>query len=243
MNLNEKLIYLRKKAGYSQETLAEKLGVSRQAVSKWETGDSIPEVTKIPQLAALYHVTADWLLSEEAPADEGRDTPPAAEEAPPFIPPEVDSARQQETEGSSFLDALPGFLSRMIHRYGWLAGVRFAIGGGVMTLFGLMVHLITGQFFGAVHNYAFDMSPGGFSSEVIFYDTAGNIIDAPAGFDVSALGGQGSFFSSFNASANGMASSMHSIFNIMDGFIILVGVVMLIFGIVLAVYLRRKSDL
>ncbi|WP_312461371.1 helix-turn-helix transcriptional regulator, partial [Proteiniclasticum sp.] len=44
MKLNEKIFYLRKKEGYSQEALAEKLGVSRQAVSKWENGDADPEI-------------------------------------------------------------------------------------------------------------------------------------------------------------------------------------------------------
>ena len=43
MNLSEKILYCRKKAGLSQEALAEKLGVSRQAISKWETGESVPE--------------------------------------------------------------------------------------------------------------------------------------------------------------------------------------------------------
>ena len=46
MKLNEKILNIRKKEGYSQEALAEKLGVSRQAVSKWENGDADPEISK-----------------------------------------------------------------------------------------------------------------------------------------------------------------------------------------------------
>ena len=49
MKLNEKIIYCRKKAGLSQLDLADLLGVSRQSVSKWETGESNPEITKIPR--------------------------------------------------------------------------------------------------------------------------------------------------------------------------------------------------
>lgn len=51
MNLSVKILYCRKKAGLSQEALAEKLGVSRQAISKWETGESVPELSKLVLLA------------------------------------------------------------------------------------------------------------------------------------------------------------------------------------------------
>ena len=50
MNLAGKILYRRKKAGLSQEALAEKLGVSRQAVSKWETGDAVPELDTVADL-------------------------------------------------------------------------------------------------------------------------------------------------------------------------------------------------
>ena len=61
----DKLITLRKKAGWSQEELAEKLGVTRQSVSKWEGAQSIPDIDKILQLARLFGVTTDYLLKEE----------------------------------------------------------------------------------------------------------------------------------------------------------------------------------
>ena len=69
MNLSEKIQLCRKQAGLSQEALAEKLNVSRQAVSKWETGAAEPELSKLRALAAAFGVTADWLLSEEDAAD------------------------------------------------------------------------------------------------------------------------------------------------------------------------------
>ncbi|PJH69121.1 XRE family transcriptional regulator, partial [Salmonella enterica subsp. enterica serovar Typhimurium] len=59
MNLGAKLFQLRKKAGYSQETLAEKVGVSRQTVSKWELNEVQPEMIKGKLLAELYGVTYD----------------------------------------------------------------------------------------------------------------------------------------------------------------------------------------
>ncbi len=64
MKLHEKISYYRKKSGLSQEALSEKIGVSRQAVSKWETGDALPEVTKLKSLAELFGVTVDFLLDE-----------------------------------------------------------------------------------------------------------------------------------------------------------------------------------
>ena len=71
MNLSEKIQLCRKRAGLSQEALAEKLNVSRQAVSKWETGAAEPELSKLRALAAVFGVTADWLLSE---GDEGEES-------------------------------------------------------------------------------------------------------------------------------------------------------------------------
>lgn len=96
MELYEKLYELRRASGMSQEELAEKLGVSRQAVSKWESGATQPELPKLIELSKIYQVSVDALLSLEhakepqdsspaAPAAEGasRDT---AEDAPPAKP-------------------------------------------------------------------------------------------------------------------------------------------------------------
>ena len=69
MNLSEKIVGLRKSAGMSQEELAEKLNVSRQAVSRWEMGTAMPDATNILQLSKLFHVTADYLLNDEYQSD------------------------------------------------------------------------------------------------------------------------------------------------------------------------------
>ena len=61
----DKLIALRKKFGWSQEELAEKLGVTRQSVSKWEGAQSVPDIDKILQLSRLFGVTTDYLLKDE----------------------------------------------------------------------------------------------------------------------------------------------------------------------------------
>lgn len=74
----DKLITLRKKSGWSQEELAEKLGVTRQSVSKWEGAQSVPDIDKILQLSHLFGVTTDYLLKDELGEPEytaGDDTP------------------------------------------------------------------------------------------------------------------------------------------------------------------------
>ena len=65
MILADKIIEERKKNGWSQEELANKLGVSRQAVSKWESAGSIPDLQRILQMSELFGVTTDYLLKDE----------------------------------------------------------------------------------------------------------------------------------------------------------------------------------
>lgn len=60
----DKLILLRKKAGWSQEELAEQMNVTRQSVSKWEGAQSIPDLEKIIKLSQLFGVSTDYLLKE-----------------------------------------------------------------------------------------------------------------------------------------------------------------------------------
>lgn len=66
MTLREKLIVLREKAGISQMSLAHQLDVSRQAVSRWESGDTTPSMDKLKVLAKIYGVSLDWLCSDVA---------------------------------------------------------------------------------------------------------------------------------------------------------------------------------
>ena len=80
MILADKIIENRKKNGWSQEDLAEKLGVSRQSVSKWESAQAIPDMKKILQLSEVFGVSTDYLIKDEieekpamelAPVDNG----------------------------------------------------------------------------------------------------------------------------------------------------------------------------
>lgn len=62
MQLGESLAQARKKAGLTQEAVAEKLGVSRQTISKWETDETLPDIRQSKKLASLYHMTLDELV-------------------------------------------------------------------------------------------------------------------------------------------------------------------------------------
>lgn len=109
MTISEKIVLYRKKAGLSQEELAQKLSVSRQAVSKWETGESIPESTKLVQLSKLFGVSVDFLID-----DEKETYSPPHSERKAFI-------------DEAAADKATAFLSRHI----WLSGVLLIVIGGI----------------------------------------------------------------------------------------------------------------
>lgn len=88
MILADKIIDLRKKNGWSQEELASQLGVSRQSVSKWESGQSIPDLDRILKMSTIFGVSTDYLLKEDVePADDSpqMDAPQPEEEGARMI--------------------------------------------------------------------------------------------------------------------------------------------------------------
>ena len=227
MTLSGKILYCRKRAGLSQEALAEKLGVSRQAVSKWETGEAVPELSKLVLLAAAFGVTTDWLLSESEPEPE------------PVEPPANSAAGTAENApGANWVESVPGVIGRLIRRYGWLYGVYTALAGLGLLVIGAIARGVSRSmersFFGAMDS----MSPpfggyGGFSDfgsafpgaggGAIWYDSAGNIISSP--------------FGSSSASA-GFTNPVA----IVGTVVIVIGVLLLVAGIVLAVVLKKRGN-
>lgn len=141
MKLSEKIYYCRKKAGKSQEELAELLGVSRQAVSKWETGDAEPEIGKLRLLSETFGVSVDWLLSEEEP----QGAPESAQAAP------------AQGGRADWVDALPGMLGRLLRRYGWLAGVYIALTGAGFALIGGLALGMSRSMFSSVSGLTDDL--------------------------------------------------------------------------------------
>ena len=165
MKLSEKIYYCRKKAGMSQEALAARIGVSRQAVSKWETGEAEPELGKLRLLAEAFGVSADWLLSEAEPQPE-----PSAE-----------------------------VIGKLFRRYGWLAGVYLAFGGGAMALVGCLARSATRRMFQVFP----DM--GGTTGEMVQQFAANNPV------------------------------------TLMGSFILVLGILLMIAGILLAIILKKRS--
>lgn len=97
MILADKIIEERKKNGWSQEELADKLGVSRQAVSKWESAGAVPDLQRIISLAEIFGVSTDYLLIDDAPH-----TAPAS----PIVSaePAAEIRRVSMEEASEFMD-------------------------------------------------------------------------------------------------------------------------------------------
>lgn len=96
MVLAEKIALLRRQRGWSQEDLADRLEVSRQAVSKWEGGACAPDLDKILKMSELFGVTTDYLLKEEAPQAQAASPVYAAE---PAVPDPLRQVTRREAEG------------------------------------------------------------------------------------------------------------------------------------------------
>ena len=104
MTIAERILKLRKQAGLSQEVFAEKLGVSRQSVSKWESGNVMPDLDKVVAMCELFGVTTDYLLkgkleeeTAQLPAEEKADYEEIYVGRPTDIPPE-ETAEAEEVE-------------------------------------------------------------------------------------------------------------------------------------------------
>lgn len=96
MILADKIINERKRNGWSQEELADKLGVSRQSVSKWEGAQSVPDIQKILQMAEIFGVSTDYLLKDEI---EATDLPVALDEDT-----EPDAVRVSMEEANEYIE-------------------------------------------------------------------------------------------------------------------------------------------
>lgn len=116
MKLNEKIYLCRKRAALSQDALAERLGVSRQAISKWETGESVPDTGKLLPLANALGVSLDWLLSEDGPEEAGAAGGCDAGASAPKTDAAGNSAKAQA-------------FRQGVKRWCWLAGVLLAVCG------------------------------------------------------------------------------------------------------------------
>ncbi len=124
MKLNEKIILCRKKQGLSQGDLAVLLNISRQSVSKWETGEANPDIDKLKTLGKVFEVSIDWLLDES----------------------EDEEDVNVNNVFPEWINKLPKSVISMIKKYGWIYGVYASIGGFIFIGFGIFVRVLAKHF-------------------------------------------------------------------------------------------------
>ncbi len=153
MKLGDKIYYLRKKAGLSQEELAERVGVTRQSVSKWECGAAFPELDKLAILSSTLGVTADYLISDADPEEADASGK------------EAEDAGASPAQGHAYpewVNNAPAFIGRFIKRFGWLFGVYVTAIGALFMMIGGIAKLglsrmtsITEEFWSSVQGDMF----------------------------------------------------------------------------------------
>lgn len=213
MKLQEKILYCRKKAGLSQESLAEQTGVSRQAVSKWETGEALPEIGKLVLLAKVFGVTTDWLLSEDEPEQEvwlkeEQNIQKGYERQPDTMT--ADAAKE---ESANWVESIPGVVGKLIKRYGWLAGVYVAVVGAGFTMLGILARVLVRQMMFSGEYMDQMLGNGLYGAEYMFNSGISGSFSFPASNPVSIMGAA----------------------------MIVLGVVMMIAGVLIAVVLKKKG--
>lgn len=128
MNLGNSLFNARKKSGLSQEDVAEKLGVSRQTISKWELGDTLPNIQQSKRLSLLYHLSLDDLIDFDLDVQEIQEAIDKTSEA---ISDKVDWTKawgkkypvlvtyQEKVDTIPYVKALESLLDDLQKKYGY----------------------------------------------------------------------------------------------------------------------------
>ncbi len=215
MKLNEKIAYYRREKKLSQEELAAQVGVSRQAVSKWELGDASPDVNKLLALSKAFGISTDHLLDEEEKPERDAPAPSAQETSAPPPPP--------APSGQGQFNNLPGFIGKMVRRWGWLAGIYIALQGAGLTLFGIVGRFMFSSFFESVGGMGFGGDPfGGFPGDYVIYNESGQVIQ-------SGSSGVSGF--------SGIQSAMLAV----PTLALIIGIIMVVGGLILAYVLWKNG--
>ena len=132
MRLEEKLTVLRKESGYTQLDLAEKVRVSRQAISKWETGRALPSAENLKYLSELFGVSVDYLLNDDMTEE------PKPKEQEPALEPQTKEPQTKEpqTEEAVFPEKEKG----KPVRWKYIAALLLAV------LLGLLIGVFVGKY-------------------------------------------------------------------------------------------------
>ena len=231
MTLGEKILFYRKQNKLSQEELAALVGVSRQAVSKWELGEATPEVEKLLALARAFAITTDELLSPDEPKTQKTADPLRY---PISTPGEQNARTSSETAHSDQSPSSRGSSTDELRKYGrWLGGLirrKGYMAGYILSLYGLgpfVIGLIATILFGQMNRAASSMM--------------GSIGDPLSGLDFSdvVISAEGPILDAGVHMTNGV-SSMMSIPQTFAAIVMIIGFVMIISGIILAQTLKEK---
>jgi len=230
MKLNEKIYDCRKKAGLSQDALAERIGVSRQAVSKWEIGSAQPDLDNIVALAKVFGVTTDWLLTD----DEPEPAPENKNEQPPEPP------KPSAPAYPTWVDDLPQSLSRMLKRYGWIVGVYLSVIGAMFTGMGALGRYIVRQMTSSVMGFGTSAPNYAFGQPEIVIEGGMELTPDMEAAILNEIGGSFGYSDPFSGMMSGFMEN--NPVSILCGFIMIVGIVMILAGIAVAVLLKRYSE-
>ena len=132
MRLEEKLTVLRKESGYTQLDLAEKVRVSRQAISKWETGRALPSAENLKYLSELFGVSVDYLLND----DMTEEAKPKEQEPAPEPQTKEPQTKEPQTEEAVFPEKEKG----KPVRWKYIAALLLAV------LLGLLIGVFVGKY-------------------------------------------------------------------------------------------------
>ena len=183
MTMGEKIQDLRRRSGMSQDALAEQLGVSRQAVSKWERDEAVPEADKIVSLAKAFHVSTDYLLMDE-PAPQAAPAQPQFRSTNSMLRRLERFARRHGYKGGFILSAIGALICAVAFGLRAIAnsmvsgifGSFNSVSGGIFDSFESMTNGM-GMGFGSIPGY--DSMVGGFQQGVdqmnSFASNMGNI--------------------------------------------------------------------
>lgn len=253
MKLGDKIYSCRKKAGMSQEVLAEKVGVSRQAISKWEIGTAVPELANVAALAKIFGVTTDWLLDEyigedDTPSDTSdtsstESADPTAEQSTSRNETRQGSTRTYSTDYTAQANRSLGCIGRLAKRYGWLGGVYIAVCGGGVTLLGAIIKCIVNFMVSGFTTAATSMTSDVFGGGIEIFTSDGQPVDPSLAAEIEGQLFGSSPLDSFTASSNAMLDSFakSNPASIVANIMIIGGMVVCIAGIILAVYLKHKG--
>ncbi len=248
MKFAEKIYTCRKKAGLSQDGLAEQLGVSRQTISKWENGEALPETSKLPGLAKALGVSIDWLLTEDGEsadfstgsAEAGPETQ-GAQGATASEQREAQQAQGDTPDALSGIERLPGvdrlprILAKLVKRWGWLTGVYVACCSGGIALIGGIAKAAVSSMVRLSDSMDFGSSFGAPSGMVI-YDQAGNPVTGAMADAIQKQLGLGG--------ADSMAQTVlaNNPVSVLANCMIVIGLLGVIGGAALALWLYQKRD-